>query len=59
MRLLTLLIVLTFCTSALLTGCDQGMKQPIMEIITPPDTEVVTPTQNSLEKAQAANGKSQ
>lgn len=46
MRLLTLLIVLTFCTSALLTGCDQGMKQPIMEI--------VTPTQNSLEKAQAA-----
>lgn len=45
MRLLTLLIVLTFCTSALLTGCDQGMKQPIMEI--------VTPTQNSLEKAQA------
>ncbi len=54
MRLLTLLIVLTFCTSVLLTGCDQRMKQPIMEIVTPPDTEIVTPTQNSLEKAQAA-----
>ena len=54
MRLLTLLILLTFWASALLTGCEQGMKQPIMEIVTPPDTEVVTPTQNSLEKAQAA-----
>ena len=53
MRLLTLLIVLTFCTSALLTGCDQGMKQSIMEIVTPPDTEIVTPPQSSLEKAQA------
>lgn len=46
MRLLTLLIVLLLCVSALLTGCDQGMKQPIMEIITPP--------QSPLEKAQAA-----
>ena len=54
MKLLTLLIVLTFWASALLTGCEQGMKQPIMEIVTPPDTEIVTPTQNSLEKAQAA-----
>ena len=62
MRLLTLLILLTFCTSALLTGCDQGMEQPIMEIVTspdteivtPPDTEIVTPPQGSLERAQAA-----
>ena len=46
MRLLTLLILLTFCTSALLTGCDQGMEQPIMQIITPP--------QSASEKAQAA-----
>ncbi len=46
MRLLMLLIVLMLCASVTLIGCDQRMKQPIMEIITPP--------QNSLEKAQAA-----
>ena len=46
MRLLILLIVLMLCASVSLIGCDQGMKQPIMEIITPP--------QNSLEKARAA-----
>ena len=46
MRLLVLLIVLTLCTSALLTGCDQRMEQPIMEIVIPP--------RNFLEKARAA-----
>ena len=46
MRLLMLLIVLTLCTSALLTGCDQRMEQSIMEIVISP--------RNSLEKAQAA-----
>lgn len=46
MRSLTLLIVLILCASVLLTGCDRGMEQPIMEIITPP--------QSSLEKAQVA-----
>ena len=46
MRLLTLLIVFMLCASALLTGCDQRMEQPIMEII--------TPSQSSSEKAQAA-----
>ena len=40
--------------SVLLIGCDQPMMQPITEIITPPDMEIVTPTQSSLEKAQAA-----
>ena len=40
--------------SVLLIGCDQEMKQPIMEIITPPDTEIVPPSQSSLEKAQVA-----
>ena len=54
MRLMPLLIVLMLYVSVLLIGCDQEMKQPIMEIITPPDTEIVTPSQNSLEKAQAA-----
>ena len=46
MRLPTLLIVLTFCASALLTGCDQEMEQPIMQIIPPP--------QSASEKAQTA-----
>ena len=46
MRLLTLLIMLILCASALLIGCDQRMEQPIMQIITPP--------QSSLEKAEAA-----
>ena len=54
MRLLRLLIVLILYVSVLLIGCDQGMKQPIMEIVTPPDAEIVTPPQESLEKAQAA-----
>ena len=34
------------CAFVSLIGCDQGMQQPIMEIITPP--------QSSLEKARAA-----
>lgn len=46
MKLLTLLIVFTLCASALLAGCDQGMEQPIRQIITPP--------QSASEKAQAA-----
>ena len=54
MKLLTLLIVLILCASISLIGCDRAMTQPITEIITPPDPEVVPPTQSSLEKAQAA-----
>ena len=54
MKLLTLLIVLMLCISGLLIGCDSVMTQPITEIITSPDPEVVTPTQSALEKAQAA-----
>ena len=46
MRLLGLLIMLMLGASVLLTGCDQGMEQPIMQVITPP--------QSSSEKAQAA-----
>ena len=46
MRLFMLLIVLMLCAFVSLIGCDQEMQQPIMEIITPP--------QSSLEKAQAA-----
>ena len=46
MRLLALLIVLMFCISVLLTGCDQGMEQPIRQVI--------TPTKSPSEKAQAA-----
>ena len=46
MRLLILLIALMFCVSVLLIGCDPAMRQPIMEVVTPP--------QHSLEKAQAA-----
>ncbi|MCG9134209.1 hypothetical protein J5I95_21320, partial [Candidatus Poribacteria bacterium] len=54
MKLLTLLIMLILCASVSLIGCDQGMTQPIAEVITSPDMEIVTPTQSSLEKAQAA-----
>ena len=46
MRLLVLLIVLMLCAFVSLIGCDTRMQQPIMEIITPP--------QSSLEKARAA-----
>ncbi len=46
MRLLILLIALMLCVSVLLIGCDPAMRQPIMEVVTPP--------QHSLEKAQAA-----
>ncbi len=53
MRLLMLLMALILCVSVSLTGCDQAAMQPITEIVTPPDTEVVPPTQSSLEKAQA------
>ena len=45
MRLLTLISSI-LCASILLIGCDEGMRQPIMEIVTPP--------QSSLEKARAA-----
>lgn len=54
MRLLILLIVLMLWASTLLTGCDQTMMQPITEIVTSPNIEIVTPTQGSLEKAQEA-----
>ena len=46
MRVLILLIALMFCVSVLLVGCDRAMRQPIMEIVTPP--------QDSLEKARTA-----
>ena len=46
MRLLTLLIALILCTSTLLTGCDQELRQPIMQVVTPP--------KSSLENARAA-----
>ena len=46
MRLLILVIALMLCVSVLLIGCDQAMRQPVME--------VVTSRQSSLEKAQAA-----
>ena len=44
-----------FCVSVLLGGCGREIRQPIMEIMTPPEdpTEIVTP-QDSLEKARAA-----
>lgn len=54
MKVRTLLIVLILCASVSLIGCDQGMTQPITKIITLPDAEIVTPTQSSSEKAQAA-----
>ena len=41
-----LLMALMLCVFALLVGCDQAMRQPI--------TQIVTPTHGSLEKAQAA-----
>ena len=50
MRLLMLLIVLMPCAFISLIGCDQGMEQPIMEIITPPQDSL---EMGSLEKAQA------
>ena len=43
MRLLTLISSI-LCASILLIGCDEGMRQPIMEIVTPP--------KSPLEKAQ-------
>ena len=46
MRSLIRSIVLTLCISVLLLGCEKVVKQPI--------TEIVTPTQDSLEKAQTA-----
>ena len=54
MRLLMLLMALMLCVFALLIGCDQAMRQPITGTVTPPDMEIVTPIQGSLEKAQAA-----
>ena len=46
MRLLIQLIVLMLCGPVLLIGCDPAMRQPIKEII--------TPSQEYSEKAQAA-----
>ena len=46
MRLLIQLTVLMLCGSVLLIGCDSAMRQPIKDII--------TPSQDALEKAQAA-----
>ena len=54
MRSLMLLMALMLCVSALLIGCDQAMRQPITGTVTPPDMEIVTPIQSSLEKARAA-----
>ena len=51
MRLLIQLIVLMFCVSVLLIGCDQEMTQPIMEIVKPPQDSL---EMDSLEMAQAA-----
>ena len=51
MRSLILLIVLIFCVSVLLVGCDQAMRQPVMVIVTPPQDSL---EMDSLEKAQAA-----
>lgn len=51
MKLLILLITLMLCVSVLLTGCDQEMTQPIMEIVKPPQDSL---EMNSLQKAQAA-----
>ena len=49
MRLLIPLTVLMLCVSVLLIGCDPAMRQPI--------TEMITPSQDSLEKAEAAMAK--
>ncbi len=46
MRLLIRTIVLMICVSVSLIGCDPAMRQPI--------TEIITPSQDSLEKARAA-----
>ena len=51
MRLLTPLIVLIFCVFMSLIGCDQEMKQPIMEIVKPPQD---SSEMDSLQKARAA-----
>lgn len=46
MRLPKLLIAVMLCVSVLLIGCEQATRQPIMEVVTPP--------QDSLEKARTA-----
>ena len=56
MRLLIPLTVLMLCVFMSLIGCDQMVKQPIMEIVKPPEDtmEIVKPSQDALEMAQAA-----
>ena len=49
MRLLIPLTVLMLCVFMSLIGCDQAMRQPIMEIVTPPQDSL---EMDSLEKAQ-------
>ena len=46
MKSLVMLTVLMFCISALFIGCDQEIKRPVLQVITPP--------KNSLEEARAA-----
>lgn len=40
MKLLVLLIVLMFCVTVLLTGCERPMEQPIMEIVVRPQSHI-------------------
>ncbi len=56
MRLLLPLTVFMLCVFVSIVGCEQAMRQPIMEIVTPPQDppEMVMPPQDSLEKARAA-----
>jgi hypothetical protein len=46
MKRIVQLIVLTFCVATLLTGCDQQMTKPVMNVI--------SPTQSHIEKARMA-----
>lgn len=61
MRLLLPLTVFMLCVFVSIVGCEQAMRQPIMEMVTPPQDppEMVPPPQDpvkidALEKAQAA-----
>ena len=46
MKRIVQLIVLTFCVTTFLTGCDQQMTKPVMDVI--------SPTQSHIEKARTA-----
>ena len=46
MKRIVQLIVLTFCVATFLTGCDQQMTKPVMNVI--------SPTQSHIEKARMA-----